>query len=140
MAYYEDFLKGLGCNGVFNPTCLDVELAKTCLKLKIPFVGVVMTDFHRDAAKAELKRFLFLEYQDESGPLYQPALAELITPAKKACPKKAATKKKSKKKADGGDDEEPKKDKEEEETKPEGTASGKPKRTAGTGYILFPHH
>lgn len=140
MAYYEDFLKGLGSNGVFNATCLDVELAKVCLRLKIPFVGVVMTDFHRDAAKAELKRFLFKEYQDETGPLYQPALAELITPAKKSTPKKAATKKKSKKKAEDGADGEPKDDDDDEEAKPDGgaeTAPGKRKRVATAGCIFF---
>ena len=59
-------------------TPLDPTLAMVCLKSHTPYLGVCLTEVHRDLIKKELERQVFQAFLKAGHALYKPEVAKLL--------------------------------------------------------------
>ncbi len=67
-------------------------MAISCLKKRIPYMGVCLTEAHRTHLQENLLTMLLGEFQDETSPLYEPDYAGLLASAEKKTESKTKTK------------------------------------------------
>ncbi len=77
--FYEELQHCFFGKGMVNLTSTDVNPCIACIKAKLPYVGVVFTQAHKEAFKAEVVKHIFQLFQEE-GPLHQPNLVRLLKP------------------------------------------------------------
>jgi hypothetical protein len=92
--FYENLLAWHNAKAFINLTSTDINAAMSAVELKIPYLGIVFTDYHKDFFLAEMVRRVFACFQDESSSLFEPELVALLgkkgEPKPKAKPKGGA--------------------------------------------------
>jgi len=74
-ALYEELLHSFNVKSVCDATVADHTFALACLKAKIPYIGITMSESHAAFLQGHLVRCVWEEYQDEESVLYQPGLS-----------------------------------------------------------------
>ena len=59
-------------------TSLDDQLPEHCVENKIPYLGFVLTDDHKQLLRKRIISRVFACFQDEGSPLFQPGLLEIL--------------------------------------------------------------
>jgi hypothetical protein len=83
--FYENLLAWHNAKAFINLTSTDINAALAAVELKIPYLGIVFTDYHKDFFLAEMVRRVFACFQNENSSLFEPDLVALLE--KKAAPK-----------------------------------------------------
>ena len=87
--FYEDLYDWQRAKVVINLTSVDVNAAMAAIRSKLSYVGIVWTDAHKEMFVAEMIQQVFANFQDESSPLYQAELVQILGRTTKK-PKKAS--------------------------------------------------
>ena len=72
--FYQEIVHKFDVRVMLDATASCEHAAVACLRSKAAYIGVVWTDFHRDALLCQIQKRVWEEYQDSASPLYQPAL------------------------------------------------------------------
>jgi hypothetical protein len=87
--FYEDLFDWHKAKVIINLTSVDVNAAMAAVRAKLSYVGIVWTDAHKEMFLAEMLQRVFSSFQDESSPLYEPELVQILGRKNKK-PKKAS--------------------------------------------------
>jgi hypothetical protein len=87
--FYEDLFDWHKAKVVINLTSVDVNAALAATRAKLAYVGVVWTEMHKEMFVAEMVQRVFSNFQDETSPMYEAELVEILGRKNKK-PKKAS--------------------------------------------------
>jgi hypothetical protein len=88
VAFYEDLIDCYKAKVLINLTSVDVNAAMAAIHAKVSYVGIVWTDHHKTMFIAEMLKRVFASFQDESSPMYQSELVQILGKSKN--PKKVS--------------------------------------------------
>ena len=103
--YRDILLRGYGkkvCKAVIDGTCTDGILAKVCIELGTPYLGIVHTERHLELLQAHLDEWMFQQFLKPKSKYYKADVAKLLADALdtvKPTPSKHKSKAKAKTKA-----------------------------------------
>ena len=76
--WYLELLHSFELGGLVECNPLDVYCPIACIKQKIPYVGLALTDALAQALEKQLTKILWNSYQDPNSPVYEAGLATLL--------------------------------------------------------------
>ena len=76
--WYLELLRSFELGGLVECNPLDVYCPIACIKQKIPYVGLALTDALAQALEKQLTKILWNSYQDLNSPVYEAGLATLL--------------------------------------------------------------
>ena len=74
----EEIMHSFDVQAVLDCTASDGSWAMACIRARKPYAGVCFTEAHVTALTRRLELLVFRGMQNESGPLCQPALVEVL--------------------------------------------------------------
>ena len=83
---WEELVHQVGPKGhlktVVDLTPLEPTLMMLCVEWKIPYIGICLTEHHRESVKRQLTKMVFAAFSDPRSPLHNPAVRALMSGGK----------------------------------------------------------
>ena len=80
---WEELLHQVGTRSkikcIIDCTPLETTLSRWALENHVPYLGICLTEFHRDAFRRQLCKQVFQSFQNPKSELYKPRLAALLS-------------------------------------------------------------
>lgn len=99
LSFFDGIVTDYDLGYIIDLTPGEGHLALTCLRRKMPYVGICLTEAHRTALTTHLCASVQREFLTEGSPLYEPSFAELVNAGSATAAPKAKAKAKPKPKA-----------------------------------------
>ena len=78
-SWYAELLHSFELGGLLDCNPLDIDCALACIKQKVPYIGLALTETMAQAMEKQLTLKLWEAYQDQKSALFQTGLVALIS-------------------------------------------------------------